>query len=412
MVVSSRSSTTTSGLCWRTSLTTSVPSVVQAATVMSGSPSSSARRPSTTMAWSSARSTRIIPRDSLAGERDGEGRAPPGRAVDGERATQHLDPVLDPAQPEVPAFDPDALLAREHVLRVESPAVVRYRQRDGSTAARDGDALARGARVAVAVGERLLEDAVDRDLRRQDAVAEVGRQVELDPLVGQRFVLHGEPLDDLSEGAPLEARGAERPDEIADLTERALEQPHGLRGALLGRRVGAERALEHLELGQGGEEVLHRSVVHVEHDPLQLPLARREEASRSGADLSVPGLRHGPRRRPPSRSTPAGPGDRPAPRTRDCAPRPAARTPARRGRRGTATCPTATRSRGGAARRGRRPRCCRSSCTRPRSRSRSPTASAGYRPSRSRRRRGGEKRRAPTCATAACGGRGSCPAGG
>src|SRR2546422_4553882 len=43
MLVSSRSSTTTSGLCCSTSLTTSVPSVVQAATSMSGSPSSSAR---------------------------------------------------------------------------------------------------------------------------------------------------------------------------------------------------------------------------------------------------------------------------------------------------------------------------------------------------------------------------------
>src|SRR3989442_1092915 len=50
MRVSSRSSTTTSGLCCCTNCRTSVPSVVQAATLMSGSPSSRARSPSSTIA--------------------------------------------------------------------------------------------------------------------------------------------------------------------------------------------------------------------------------------------------------------------------------------------------------------------------------------------------------------------------
>src|SRR5437773_8416117 len=38
-------------------------------------------------------------RDSLQGKRDGQRRAAPGRAVERERAAQHLDPVLDAPQP-------------------------------------------------------------------------------------------------------------------------------------------------------------------------------------------------------------------------------------------------------------------------------------------------------------------------
>ena len=54
----------------------------------------------------------------------------------------------------------------------------------------------------------------------------------------------------------------------------AFQQLHRLPGPLLRRGISGERAVEHLELGQGREDVLHRPVVHVEHDPLQLPLAR------------------------------------------------------------------------------------------------------------------------------------------
>src|SRR5438094_1505026 len=179
MLVSSRSSTTTSGLCCSTSFTTSVPSVVQAATLMSDSPSSSARRPSSTMAWSSARSTRImvppppsVPA-SFGGQRDGEGGAPARRALERERAAQHRDAILDAAQPEMPAFDSDILLARQHALRVEAAAVVGYRERDGAPPALDGDPLPGRARVTVTVREALLEDPIDGDLRGQGAIAQV-----------------------------------------------------------------------------------------------------------------------------------------------------------------------------------------------------------------------------------------------
>src|SRR5438046_2838651 len=108
--------------------------------------------------------------------------------------------------------------------------------------------LARGPGVTVAVGECFLQDAVDRDLGRERAVAEVGREVELDPLVGERLVLHGQSLDDLAQGAALEARRPKRPDEVADLAERALQQLHRLIGALLRHGIAGERALEHLQL--------------------------------------------------------------------------------------------------------------------------------------------------------------------
>src|SRR2546428_806339 len=214
MLVSSRSSTTTSGLCCSTSLTTSVPSVVQAATLMSGSPSSSARRPSITIAWSSASSTRIMVRASFGGQRDGERRASTGRALECERAAEHLHAILNAGQP------------------------------------------------------------------------------QLHRLPRQRLVLDGKALDDLAQFAALEPGGAEGADEVADLAERALEQLHRLPGALRGGRVRRERTLEHLELRQGGENVLYRPVVHVEHDALQLALAGREEAPRGGASLGVPNLGH------------------------------------------------------------------------------------------------------------------------
>src|SRR5882762_2198605 len=274
MLVSSRSSTTTSGLCCSTSLTTSVPSVVQAATLMSGSPSSSARRPSITMAWSSASSTRIMVRASFRRQRDGQRRPAAGRALERERAAQHLHAILNPAQPEVSPLHAHVLLARQHPLRL------------------DAHALAGGTRVPVTVRERLLQDPVDRDLRGQGAVAELPGQLELHCLLRQRLVLDGEALDDLAQLAPLEPGGAEGADEVADLAERALQQLYRLAGALRGGRVRRERTLEHLKLGQGGENVLYRAVVHVEHDALQLALAGREQASRRGASLGVSNLGH------------------------------------------------------------------------------------------------------------------------
>src|SRR5882762_3323194 len=292
MLVSSRSSTTTSGLCCSTSLTTSVPSVVQAATLMSGSPSSSARRPSMTMAWSSASSTRIMTRASFRRQRDGQGRPPAGRALERERAAEHFHAVLDAAQPEVPSLHAHVLFARQHALRLEAAAVVRDGQRDRQTPSLDAHALPRGPGMPVAVRERFLQDPVDRDLRGEGAVAQLPGELELHRLLRQRLMLHGEALDDLAQLAPLEARGAEGADEVANLAEGTLEQPHGLAGALGGGGVRRERALEHLQLGQRGEDVLDRAVVHVEHDALQLALTGREQAPRRGARLGVSNFGH------------------------------------------------------------------------------------------------------------------------
>src|SRR5438876_8457154 len=133
MLVSSRSSTTTSGLCCWTSFKTSVPSVVQAATLMSGSPSSSARSPSRTIAWSSAKRTRITVDLSLHRQLDGQRRSPSGRALEGERAAQHLHAILNAAQAEVPPLHAHVLLACQHALGLEATAVIRDGQRDDET---------------------------------------------------------------------------------------------------------------------------------------------------------------------------------------------------------------------------------------------------------------------------------------
>src|SRR2546423_12293933 len=176
MLVISRSRTAPSGLCCSTSLTTSVPSVVQAAALMSGSPSSSARRPSITIAWSSASSTRIMVRASFGGQRDGERRASTGRALECERAAEHLHAILNAAQPEVSPLPAHVLFAREHSLRLEPPTVVRHGQADRQTPPPDAHPLPRGARVPVAARERLLPDPVDRDLPGQGAVAQLPGQ--------------------------------------------------------------------------------------------------------------------------------------------------------------------------------------------------------------------------------------------
>src|SRR6266576_1656457 len=68
-------------------------------------------------------------------------------------------------------------------------------------------------------------------------------------------------LDALAQFAALEPGGAGGADEVADLAERPLEQPHRLAGALRGGRVRRERALEHPELRPSGENVLYRAVV-------------------------------------------------------------------------------------------------------------------------------------------------------
>src|SRR2546422_2918267 len=167
MLVSSRSSTTTSGLCCSTSLTTSVPSVVQAATLMSGSPSSSARRPSITIAWSSASSTRITGRASFGGQRDGERRPPAGRALERERAAQHLHAILNAAQPEVSPLDAHVFLAREHALRLEATAVVRDGQGDRQAPSLDPPPRPGSPRCPGAVPGGPLQDPVDADLLGQ-----------------------------------------------------------------------------------------------------------------------------------------------------------------------------------------------------------------------------------------------------
>jgi len=78
------------------------------------------------------------------------------------------------------------------------------------------------------------------------------------------------------------------------ICERALDSctPAGPRCARSGPPPSAR---SRPELRQGGENVLYRPVVHVEHDALQLALTGREEAPRGGAELGVPNLGH-PRR--------------------------------------------------------------------------------------------------------------------
>ena len=105
-------------------------------------------------------------------------------------------------------------------------------------------------------------------------------------------MLDREALDDLAERASLEPWWPEGADEVADLAERPLQQSHGLADALRSGRVVGESPLQHLQLRQCREDVLHRPVVHVQDDALQLALTGREKPSGSGPSLGIPQLRH------------------------------------------------------------------------------------------------------------------------
>ena len=87
----------------------------------------------------------------------------------------------------------------------------------------------------------------------------------------------------------------------------ALEEAHRLAYALLGRGVRRERALQHLQLRQSGEDVLHGTIVHIEHDALELALARGEQAAGRGARLSFRACHRDPRGgRTPGKTRPGG----------------------------------------------------------------------------------------------------------
>src|SRR2546430_13679394 len=197
------------------------------------------------MAVGPASSTRIIVPRSYAGKPDGYRRASGGPALGCEPAAEHLHAILNAPQPEVSPLHAHVLFAGEHALRLEAAAVVRDGQGDRQAPPLDADALPGGARVPVAARERLLQDPVDRDLRGQGAVAELPGQLELHRLLRQRLMLDREAFDDLAELAPLEPGRAEGADEIADLAERALEQPHRLAAALPLRRGRPPRPPPH-----------------------------------------------------------------------------------------------------------------------------------------------------------------------
>ena len=115
-------------------------------------------------------------------------------------------------------------------------------------------------------------------------IAEAVLGLELHHLVGQGLVLHGEALQHRAQRPALEPWRAEGADEVADLAQRPFQQPAGLLQApALGGILG-KRPVDQLEVGERGEEVLHRAVVHVEHDALQVPLAGGEQAPRGRPD--------------------------------------------------------------------------------------------------------------------------------
>ncbi len=91
-------------------------------------------------------------------------------------------------------------------------------------------------------------------------------------------MLHDEPLEDGAEVPPLEAGGAEDADQRSDLAQRALEELDRLLRAPLRLGERGELAGQQLEMRDRREEVLHRTVVHVEHDALELALPGRQES--------------------------------------------------------------------------------------------------------------------------------------
>jgi hypothetical protein len=107
------------------------------------------------------------------------------------------------------------------------------------------------------------------------------------------LVLQEQLIHELAQRAMLELRGAEGADEGAHLGEPVLEQLPDAVLALQNLRVDVGRALQRgfheVQLRKGRIHVLHRAIVDVEEDALELPLGDGEHATR-GANLARPGV--------------------------------------------------------------------------------------------------------------------------
>jgi len=118
----------------------------------------------------------------------------------------------------VPACYAHIDLFLQHLRDVESFAPVADLHHDVPTVGARRHLEVRHTGVSRRVGERLLQNAIERDLERErDLVRERRRHGEIDGRTGERFVLHHQLLEDRADRTPLELRRPEGADEVADL---------------------------------------------------------------------------------------------------------------------------------------------------------------------------------------------------
>src|ERR1700749_165767 len=181
------SSTATSGSIFWTNSTAARPSGASPTHSMSACDSTSARKPSRTSAWSSAKKTRslliafllrlrAVGRVEPDGDAHEDGRAASGRALDLDRAVDERRALGPPDEAHAAHFS-----VGFDSLGVKAAAVVLHDEHDVAVAAFEQHVDARGRRVLGDVVQSLLRDAVQRrlDQRFEARVAEA-RRVEVD----------------------------------------------------------------------------------------------------------------------------------------------------------------------------------------------------------------------------------------
>ena len=258
---------TTSGLVSIASKTARSAFAASPTVSMSGSASSTRRRPARTTAWS-----------STIEDADGHGS---GTSATSVVPAPGVDSTCSrpPTSADALAHADETERVRARRGRVEARAVVLDHGDDGAVLALQEDADALGAGVLDDVRQRLLDDAVERrlDLGRQPLVAELRLEVDLRGRVCSRNV-SAEPLDGRHEPEVVERRRAQLDREPADVLQRRDDELAHRRRAPSRASVGLGRLLERLQPEQDRRQRLARLVVELAREPRALELLRLDDA--------------------------------------------------------------------------------------------------------------------------------------
>src|SRR6185437_855314 len=172
---------------------------------------------------SSTSITVIIARSSRCREPDRHAGAT-RTGFDTQLSVHDLDAVAHAAQPEVTPGYTHVQLARQHLVDVESFAVIADFHYDVTAIGADRDFHLEHTRVPRGIRERLLQNPVQRDLERERHRRKLAVHVKVHRGAGERLVLHDESFENGADGPALELGWPEGADEVADFAKGPFER--------------------------------------------------------------------------------------------------------------------------------------------------------------------------------------------